>query len=185
MSPTSSYESSTKYGVGKLVHFVTFALLNSCLLPCFRNGHRQKVWRAEPSEQSGFFKCSLEYQLCSLCPHYRWVHVIVVYCMVQFPGCSYVFIGLCWAFWWHNRRRENIWSFTSPMRDFGLILLILNMIMCKSFTGPTHFLSANVRGPVSFGVSDITPSAEPTPPCHTVTSIVRLIQLSDIYGLEF
>ena len=36
--------------------------------------------------------------------------------------------------------------------DFGLILLISNMII-HSFTGPTHILLANVRGPVSFVVS--------------------------------
>ena len=51
------------------------------------------------------------------------------------------------------RHRENFWAFTGPRRDFGLILLILNMIIHRSFTGPTHLLSANVRGPVSFAVS--------------------------------
>ena len=39
--------------------------------------------------------------------------------------------------------------------DRGGILLILNMIIHNSFTSPTatHFLSADVRGPVSFTVS--------------------------------
>ena len=40
--------------------------------------------------------------------------------------------------------------------DFGLILLILNMIIHRSFTGPTWFLSANVPGPVSSRVSEVT-----------------------------
>ena len=52
------------------------------------------------------------------------------------------------------RHRENFLAFIRPRRNFGMILLILNMIIHKSFTGPTHFLSANVRGPVSFAVSD-------------------------------
>ena len=52
-----------------------------------------------------------------------------------------------------TRHRENFWAFTGPRRDFGLILLILNMIIHRRFTGPTHLLSANVRGPVSFAVS--------------------------------
>ena len=50
------------------------------------------------------------------------------------------------------RHRENFGAFTGPRRDFSLILLILNMIIPKSFIGPTHFLSANVWGPVSFMV---------------------------------
>ena len=53
----------------------------------------------------------------------------------------------------YTRHRENFWVFSGPRRDFGLILLILNMIIHRSFTGPTHLLSANVRGPVSFAVS--------------------------------
>ena len=52
-----------------------------------------------------------------------------------------------------HRHRENFWAFTRPGIDFGLILLISNMIIHRSFTGPTHLLSANVRGPVSFTVS--------------------------------
>ena len=54
---------------------------------------------------------------------------------------------------WGSRHRKNFWPFTGPKRDFGLILLILNMIIHKSFTGPAHSLLANVRGPVSFAVS--------------------------------
>ena len=50
------------------------------------------------------------------------------------------------------RHRENFGAFTGPKGDFGLILLILNMIMHMSFTGPTQFLPVNVRGPVSFAV---------------------------------
>ena len=50
------------------------------------------------------------------------------------------------------RHRENFGAFTGPKGDFGLILLILNMIIHKSFTGPTQFLPVNVRGPVSFAV---------------------------------
>ena len=50
------------------------------------------------------------------------------------------------------RNRENFGAFTEPKGDFGLILLILYMIIHKSFTGPTQFLPVNVRGPVSFAV---------------------------------
>ena len=54
-----------------------------------------------------------------------------------------------------HRHRKNVWAFTGPRRDFGLILLILNMIIHESFTGPTLFFSsANVRGPLSFVVSE-------------------------------
>ena len=52
------------------------------------------------------------------------------------------------------RHREKFWAFTGPKMDFGMILLILNMIIQRNFTGPTHFLSANVLGPVSYAVSD-------------------------------
>ena len=52
-----------------------------------------------------------------------------------------------------DRHRENCWAFTGPRRDFGLILLILNTIIHRSFTSPTRLLSANVRGPVSFELS--------------------------------
>ena len=51
---------------------------------------------------------------------------------------------------------ENFWAFTGLRRDFGLILLILNMIIRRRFMGPTHLLSANVPGPVSFVVSALT-----------------------------
>ena len=51
-----------------------------------------------------------------------------------------------------HRHRENFGAFTGPKGDFGLILLIVNMIIHKSFTGPTQFLPVNVRGPVSFAV---------------------------------
>ena len=54
-----------------------------------------------------------------------------------------------------NRHRENFWAFTGPKIDFGLILLILNMVIHRSFTGPTHFISANVRGLVSFAVTEL------------------------------
>ena len=53
---------------------------------------------------------------------------------------------------YYTRHRENFGAFTGPKGDFGLILLILNMIMHMSFTGPTQFLPVNVRGPVSFAV---------------------------------
>ena len=42
------------------------------------------------------------------------------------------------------------WAFTGPKIDFGLILLISNMIIHRSFNGLTHLLTANVRGPVGF-----------------------------------
>ena len=51
------------------------------------------------------------------------------------------------------RHRKNFWAFTWPRLDFGLILLISSMIIHRSFTGPTHLLSANAWGPVSFAVS--------------------------------
>ena len=51
------------------------------------------------------------------------------------------------------RHRENFWAFTRLRIDFGLILLISDMIIHRSFTGPTHLLSANVWGPISFAVS--------------------------------
>ena len=54
----------------------------------------------------------------------------------------------CWC-----RHQEKFWAFTGPRTDFGLILLVSNMVKHISFTGPTHFLSANVRGTVSFAVS--------------------------------
>ena len=38
-----------------------------------------------------------------------------------------------------SRQRENFRAITGPRRDFDLILLILNMIIRKNFTGPTHF----------------------------------------------
>ena len=56
------------------------------------------------------------------------------------------------------RHRENFWAFTGPRIDCGLILLISNMIIRRSFTGPTQLLSAHVRGPVSFAVSALWPS---------------------------
>ena len=51
------------------------------------------------------------------------------------------------------RHCENFWAFTRLRIDFGLILLISNMIIHRSFTGPSHLLSANVQGTVSFAVS--------------------------------
>ena len=55
-----------------------------------------------------------------------------------------------------GRHCENFWTFTGPRIDFGLILLISNMIIHRSFTSsPTHLLSANVQGLVSFAVSDV------------------------------
>ena len=45
------------------------------------------------------------------------------------------------------------------MKTFGLlpnrgqILLISNMVIHRSITGPTHLLSADVQGPVSFAMS--------------------------------
>ena len=59
---------------------------------------------------------------------------------------------------WTERHHENFRAFTGPRRDFGLILLILNMILHMSFTGPTHLLSANVQRPVSSVVSGLTVS---------------------------
>ena len=47
------------------------------------------------------------------------------------------------------RHRENFWAFARPRTDFCLILLILNMVIHRTFTGPTHLLSL-----VSFGVSE-------------------------------
>ena len=55
-----------------------------------------------------------------------------------------------------NRHHEKFWAFTGQRIDFGLILLISNMIIHRSFTGPTHLLSANVQGPVSYVVSAST-----------------------------
>ena len=54
-------------------------------------------------------------------------------------------------FFWH---RENFWAFTGSRIDFGLVLLISNLIIHRNFTGPTHLPSANVRGPVSFALSE-------------------------------
>ena len=51
-----------------------------------------------------------------------------------------------------SRQSENFWAFTGPRTDFGLILLISNMIIHRSFTDPIHLFSANVRGPASFAV---------------------------------
>ena len=52
------------------------------------------------------------------------------------------------------RHSENFWALTGPRRDFCLILLISNMVINRSFNGPTHLLSANVRGQLSFAVSE-------------------------------
>ena len=54
------------------------------------------------------------------------------------------------------RHHENFWAFTGPRRDFGLILLTLKMIIHRRFSGPTHLLSANLRGLVILAVSDNT-----------------------------
>ena len=51
---------------------------------------------------------------------------------------------------YNYRQRKNFWAFTRPKTDLGPILIISNMVIHKSFTGPTHLLSANVRGPVSW-----------------------------------
>ena len=54
------------------------------------------------------------------------------------------------ALWYCTYRHcRNFWAFTRPRRQFGLILLILNIIH-KGFTGATPFVSANIRGPVRF-----------------------------------
>ena len=47
-------------------------------------------------------------------------------------------------------------SFTRQRPDFGLILLISNMVIHRSFTSPIHLLSANIRGTASFAMSDMT-----------------------------
>ena len=54
------------------------------------------------------------------------------------------------------RRHKNFWAFTRARIIFGLILLIWNMIIHRSFTGPTHLLLGNVWGPVSFAVCGFT-----------------------------
>ena len=38
----------------------------------------------------------------------------------------------------NHRHSENFWAFTGPRRYFCLIWLTLNMIIHRSFTGPTH-----------------------------------------------
>ena len=70
------------------------------------------------------------------------------------------------------RHRKKFWAFTGPRRDFGLILLILNMIIHRSFTGPTHLLSANVWGPVSLAVSANFQSSMST--CISIPNLVSL-----------
>ena len=52
----------------------------------------------------------------------------------------------------------NLLNFAGLRMDFGLILLISDMIIHRSFTGPTHFSSVNVWGLVSFVVSGIMPT---------------------------
>ena len=90
----------------------------------------------------------------------QWVHrlymasALICYFMKDADQCKHTF-----------RHRENFWAFTGPKRDFGLILLILNMIIHGSFTGPTHLLSANVRGPVSFAVSV---------PWYCITALIKM-----------
>ena len=51
------------------------------------------------------------------------------------------------------KHRENSWAFNGSRIDFVVVLLISNIIIHRSFTGPTHLLSVNVPGPVSFAVS--------------------------------
>ena len=87
--------------------------------------------------------------------------VIKIQCMYLYftlDDCNFMYAiwFLMWYFYVH-RHRENFWTFTRPRKDFGLMLLILNMIIHKGFTGPTHILSADVQGPVSFAVSVYIP----------------------------
>ena len=50
-----------------------------------------------------------------------------------------------------NRHSKNLFAFKGPKTEFSLILLILNMIIHKSFTGSTQFLAANVKRTGKFG----------------------------------
>ena len=72
-----------------------------------------------------------------------------------------------------SRHCENFWAFTGPRRDFCLILLILNMIIHRSFIGPTHLLSANIRGRVCSAVSV----------CHTSHSHKKFIHTPKVCRL--
>ena len=78
-----------------------------------------------------------------------WIQILIYVLPQWLEYCMSCCIGP------RYRHRENIWVFTRPKRNFGLILLISNMIIHRSFTGPTHLLSANVQGLVSFAVSDV------------------------------
>ena len=64
------------------------------------------------------------------------------------------------------RNCKKFWAFTGPKRNFGLILLISNMIIHGGFYRPTHTELANVRGLVSYSVS-VHMSCHDTHP-HTV-----------------
>ena len=93
--------------------------------------------------------------------------------------------------WWGNRpyfrHREDFWAFTGPRRDFGLILLILDIIMHRSFTCPTHLLSANVPGPViSFVVSDTCRNSPGSLPKRLLKPMKSLCHYSDfIWVLQY
>ena len=50
-----------------------------------------------------------------------------------------------------SRHRKNFWAFTGPRPWFCWYQTC--MVIHRSFSGPTHLLSANVGGPVSFAVS--------------------------------
>ena len=68
------------------------------------------------------------------------------------PPCKFPIIWFVPKISSPNRHRENFGAFTGPKGNFGLILLILNMIIHKSFTSPTQFLPVNVRWLVSLAV---------------------------------
>ena len=48
--------------------------------------------------------------------------------------------------------QQNFWAFKGPKMDLGLIMLTLNIVIHRGFTGPIHFLSQNVYGPIHFMV---------------------------------
>ena len=70
----------------------------------------------------------------------------------------------------NNRHSVNFLAFTRLRRDFGFVLLILNMIIHMSFTSHIHVLSANVWGPENSSLSEITNPKLTLPPVFSGTS---------------
>ena len=97
----------------------------------------------------------------------------------------------------YSRHNENFWAFTGPRIDFSLILLInIKHDYTQEFYRSYHLLSANVRGPISFAMSDtvavwtapllsnhhILPHGKTTVYLFTKMLGLECIHIQNIYG---